>query len=236
MAGLQASPAFANPVSNLVDQYNTNAVPAGGVDEVVVYAEERRKNELVNAVDKGFVSVGGVATATAAEAGSAIVRGAEAVAQVGGAAVAPPWFAAWVANDNNQMTALANQMTILQGQVYNVSVFHRNELAFRSLTDGPIQRPCKTIVGFGQAPLPDMIPAGGVPAAIAAVFAAPPPAPGILAVPPPALPFWEFLNAEPPTRAEIGYLAIFYNHTFGIVAGDNHQEQLSKLRFFLIGV
>ena len=91
-------------------------------------------------------------------------------------------------------------------------------------------------MGFAPAPpIPAMNPAGGVPAGIAAVFAAPPPAPGVGVFPPAALRFPQ-TTASILTMAEIGYLARWYNNTFGIAIADQHGQQLQKLRDFLSGL
>ena len=98
-----------------------------------------------------------------------------------------------------------------------------------------ILRPlCKSVVGFAVAPpLAAMQPAA-VPAAIAAVFAAAPPLPGVGVVPPAAVRFPR-PTAVDLTMAEIGYLARWYNNNFGIVGGDNVGAQMKKLRDFLAG-
>ena len=79
-----------------------------------------------------------------------------------------------------------------------------------------------------------MNPAGAVPVGIAAVFAAPPPLPGPGVFPPAALRFPN-TTAVDLTSAQIGYLARWYNNTFGIVAGDVLGDQRQKLRDFLCG-
>jgi len=87
---------------------------------------------------------------------------------------------------------------------------------------------CKTVPGFGPAP------AHGPGAAIAAVFAAPPPLPGVLALPPVALKFPQ-TTAVVLTPADIRNLSRWYNNTFGIAPGDAHGVQLLKLKDFLSG-
>jgi hypothetical protein len=79
-----------------------------------------------------------------------------------------------------------------------------------------------------------MQPAGGVPDAVAAVFAAAPPLPGVGVLPPAPLRFPQ-TTAVDLTMAEIGYLARWYNNNFGIVGGDNVGAQMQKLRDFLAG-
>ena len=94
----------------------------------------------------------------------------------------------------------------------------------------------KSVVGFAaEPPIAAMQPAGAVPAAVAAVFAAPPPVPGVGVLPPAALRFPR-TTAIYLTMAEIGYLARWYNNTFGIVGGDNAGAQMKKLRDFLAGL
>ena len=91
---------------------------------------------------------------------------------------------------------------------------------------------CKTNPGFTTAaPIRGT---GRVPPQIAAVFAAPPPAPGPNVFPPAAIPFLT-TGASTLTQAEIGYLSRWYNDDFGIVPGDNVAQQMKKFKFFLCG-
>ena len=84
MAGLPASPLFANEA----------ATAAGEVNVVVVAREASRKRKLEVAYEQQLTS-GGALLVTAAEYGQAEARVHESVAQAAGAAVAPPWFASF---------------------------------------------------------------------------------------------------------------------------------------------
>jgi hypothetical protein len=108
-----------------------------------------------------------------------------------------------------------------------------------SLTDvqNPTQfhRPNKVIAGFAaQPPSPLMIPAGGFPPAVLAVFQAPPPDPGVGVVPPTALHFPLNRNSNL-TACQIGYLCRWYNDDMNILAGDTVQIMRNKLIVFLTG-
>jgi len=92
MAGLPASPAFANPAANAIAEFNTPPVAAGAVTATTVCAEAGRKRKIYQAMDNGITS-GGIPLVTPAEAGLADLRHAESIALAYGVAVAPPWFA-----------------------------------------------------------------------------------------------------------------------------------------------
>jgi hypothetical protein len=92
MTGLVPSPPFANPAANAIAEYHTGAVPAGGVTPATVAREARRKRKLADAFDPPLTA-GGAPLVTATEYGMSVIREASAVAQAGGADVAPPWFA-----------------------------------------------------------------------------------------------------------------------------------------------
>ena len=118
MAGLPASPAFANAAANAVAEFNTPAVAAAAITSVTVCTEASRKRKLEQAVLEGL-SAGGVALVSPAEAGLADIRHATAIALAAGPAVAPPWFAG----------ALAAQLGPIQGQIENISISRGNEKA-----------------------------------------------------------------------------------------------------------
>jgi hypothetical protein len=122
MAGLPASPAFANAAANAVAELNTPAVAAAAITPVTVCTEASRKRKLEQAVLEGLTA-GGVALVSPAEAGLADIRHATAIALAAGPAVAPPWFAG----------ALAAQLAIslgpIQGQIENISISRSNEKA-----------------------------------------------------------------------------------------------------------
>ena len=122
MAGLPASPAFANAAANAVAEFNTPAVAAAAITPVTVCTEASRKRKLEQAVLEGLTA-GGVALVSPAEAGLADIRHATAIALAAGPAVAPPWFAG----------ALAAQLAIslgpIQGQIENISISRGNEKA-----------------------------------------------------------------------------------------------------------
>ena len=89
MAGLPASPPFANPMANAVLELNTPLVPAGLVDASIVGQESMR-------VHRAYLcrSITDHAYVTTAELGEAEIRKASAIAQAAPAAVAPEWFTA----------------------------------------------------------------------------------------------------------------------------------------------
>ncbi|XXQ38580.1 Uncharacterized protein PBTT_09056 [Plasmodiophora brassicae] len=86
-AGLPASPPFISADVNADGELNTPAVAAGHVDFRTVGRESRRKRKaaLLGAHTQDRMI-------TDRELGMAACREADAVAQVAGAAVAPPWF------------------------------------------------------------------------------------------------------------------------------------------------
>jgi hypothetical protein len=96
-------------------------------------------------------------------------------------------------------------------------------------------RPIKVNAGFAaQPPSTSMIPAGGVPAAILAIFQAPPPDPGVGVVPPAALHFPLNRNSNL-NASHIGYLCRWYNDDMNILDGDTVQIMRNKLIVFLTG-
>jgi hypothetical protein len=241
MAGLPASPPFANPAANAIAQFNTPAVVAEAVTSTTVSTEASRKRKIYQALDNGLTS-GGIPLVTPAEAGLADLRHANSIGLAYGLDVAPPWFAgamgpieAHLANStitraNRRVSNSLSKSTRVLPQTHE-----RNEFLIRitflqaySNEGCNILRPiCKTAPGFGAAPV-------HVQAAVAAVFAAPTPLPGALTFPPAALRFPQTTTIVL-TVAEIGNLSRWYNSTFGIAAGDAHGVQLQKLKDFLSG-
>jgi hypothetical protein len=119
-----------------------------------------------------------------------------------------------------------------QFQFLNISWFLQ---AFESAGVNNLRALYKFIDGFAAAPpIPAMEPAGGLPPAVAALFEAAPPLPGLNVLRPAVLAFPQ-TTAVDLTMAEIGYLARWYNNTFGILEGDDAGAQRTKLRDFLTG-
>lgn len=108
MAGLLASPPFANPMANAVPELNTPFVPAGLVDASIVGQESMRVHRayLCRLSDNAYVTV--------AELGEAEIRKASAIAQAAPAAVAPEWFnAGFNAAVNYSLPFLHTHVTVI---------------------------------------------------------------------------------------------------------------------------
>ena len=118
----------------------------------------------------------------------------------------------------------------MQAQLANTRIFRINEKAFKS---APLPLPytpiCKEIVGFGPA-----LNVAHTPHDVAAVFAAPPPAPGAGVVPPPALQFLLDTNSAL-TIDQIKFLCRWYNHNMGILNGDDAGTRNQKLKVYICG-
>ena len=121
MAGLPASPAFANPAANALAQFNTPAVAPGAIDFVTVYTEASRKRKLCQAVEDGLMS-GGVPLVTPAEAGMADERHAASLAQAA-TVPAPPWLGPIQV----QLAAMQAQLAEMQAQMANTTISRSNE-------------------------------------------------------------------------------------------------------------
>ncbi|KAJ1559071.1 hypothetical protein HK405_012119 [Cladochytrium tenue] len=131
--------------------------------------------------------------------------------------------------------AIGTALGPTHAMVANIQIHRHNRLWLHAQSGFTFRRPSKHVKGFAEAPpIPEMAPPNGMPADIESILNGPPPAPGVDVVPPPALPFMNDATTEI-TQAEIGYLAMWYNDTFGIEAGDNHMLQLHKLRVWLCG-
>eukprot|EP00961_Rhodomonas_salina_P294575 3934699-Rhodomonas_salina.1 len=150
-------------------------------------------------------------------------------------------------NLNDNVESLKHKVESLDHKVdainENSKTFQRNsqrpgrEQSMRmSRGNDELWRPTKTSAGFAAAPpLPEMAQPWGPPAAVQQVFYAPAPPPGLRTLPPAALSF-PATAGQTISRAELGYLARWYNDEFGIVAADNHDEQMKKFRDFLCGM
>ncbi|SPR00918.1 unnamed protein product (mitochondrion) [Plasmodiophora brassicae] len=162
-AGLPVSPPFISADMNADGELNTPAVAAGHVDFRTVGRESRRKRKaaLLGALTQGRMI-------TDRELGMAACREAEAVAQVAGAAVAPPWFPAAMADllapirtdilnlratvegdiANLRATVesdIVNLRVIMEAQSQNQRIYLRNQKAFnaRAANPCPYTRPYK---------------------------------------------------------------------------------------------
>ncbi|CEO95056.1 hypothetical protein PBRA_009588 [Plasmodiophora brassicae] len=115
-AGLPVSPPFISADMNADGELNTPAVAAGHVDFRTVGRESRRKRKaaLLGALTQGRMI-------TDRELGMAACREAEAVAQVAGAAVAPPWFPAAMADLLAPIrTDILNLRATVEGDIANL--------------------------------------------------------------------------------------------------------------------
>eukprot|EP00549_Striatella_unipunctata_P013465 CAMPEP_0118722174 /NCGR_PEP_ID=MMETSP0800-20121206/31197_1 /TAXON_ID=210618 ORGANISM="Striatella unipunctata, Strain CCMP2910" /NCGR_SAMPLE_ID=MMETSP0800 /ASSEMBLY_ACC=CAM_ASM_000638 /LENGTH=220 /DNA_ID=CAMNT_0006630251 /DNA_START=258 /DNA_END=920 /DNA_ORIENTATION=- len=219
MAELPAAPAVTNAAVNA----HPDMAPApahAAITPAQVANEGRRKRKLEDILYS--TPIGAPAAVTAAEVGAAQIRHNAAIARSAGAAVSPPWLA----------PALNAALAPISAQIANVTVKAMNTA--QRPTGGAVIMRAKEAAGYAAVPpLPNMVPPAE-PHAVTDVFAAGGLAPGAGVVPPAALPVPANFAASI-TSAEIGYLCRFYNDTFGIVAGDNHAQQMKKLLNYLCG-
>jgi len=235
MAELPAAPAVTNAAVNA----HPDMAPApahAAITPAQVANEGRRKRKLEDILYS--TPIGAPAAVTAAEVGAAQIRHNAAIARSAGAAVSPPWLApalnAALAPALNAALASALNAALapISAQIANVTVKAMNTA--QRPTGGAVIMRAKEAAGYAAVPpLPNMVPPAE-PHAVTDVFAAGGLAPGAGVVPPAALPVPANFAASI-TSAEIGYLCRFYNDTFGIVAGDNHAQQMKKLLNYLCG-
>ncbi|KAI8804618.1 hypothetical protein BJ742DRAFT_823505 [Cladochytrium replicatum] len=252
MAGLPASPPLNQTIDHL-PYVHLPAVPAGAVTDAVVGDEFMRKQAIS--------ALAALQLATRAEVGQAARREADAIHQVGGGNIAPPWFiaaiaplqqgvlAAQQAAEGAHQAAQAAEQAMLANSL-KLDAMNQNSRIHARNAQATLQhlyeRPTKAVTGF-MAVLPNPAmnpPQQGMPAGIAAVFTQPPPAPGANVFPPEVLPFPTTPDSSLPfaitldsslTQAQVGYLCRWYNDSFGIQPNDPHSTQLTKLKEFLAG-
>ena len=151
-------------------------------------------------------------------------------------ALAPHWFAAainpltaQVAGIAAQNAAVAAQLAALTARFDNERFHRQNRHAFHAAVEMAdddatgLSQVMKTIAGVGPG-LPNLMP-----------IPAPVPVPPVGALPGPLFPA-DIGAMRALTVLQLNHLAVFFNDSFGIVAGDALDVQLKKFKAYICGV